>query len=114
MGAADLGIVILDELTAKGSVPSKSYNLMSYGIPSLYIASKDSELNNYAQKFKHAKCFSEIELDQAIDFITEISTNKKLYKQLEENNLKAAENFKRSNASKFVKLYLGNETIIKR
>ena len=105
LGAADLGIVILDELTAKGSVPSKSYNLMSYGIPSLYISSKDSELNNYAQKFKHAKCFSEMQLDQAVDFITEICANKKLYIELEENNLKAAEYFKRSNAAKFIKLY---------
>ena len=42
LSAADLGIVILDELTSKGSVLSKSYNLMSYGIPSVYIAGQDS------------------------------------------------------------------------
>ena len=40
LSAADVGVVILDETTSKGSVPSKSYNLMSYGIPSLYIASR--------------------------------------------------------------------------
>ena len=105
LGAADLGIVVLDELTAKGSVPSKAYNLMSYGIPSLYIASEDSELNIYAQKFKHAKCFSEKELDKAVYFIENINTDKKYYSLLEGNNLKASENFKRSNASKFVKAY---------
>ena len=32
LSAADLGIVILDELTSKGSVPSKSYNLMRKAI----------------------------------------------------------------------------------
>jgi len=48
LSAADLGVVILDETTSKGSVPSKSYNLMSYGIPSLYIASEDSQLYHYA------------------------------------------------------------------
>tara|TARA_B100000809_G_scaffold215878_1_gene221271 strand:+ start:468 stop:1613 length:1146 start_codon:yes stop_codon:yes gene_type:complete len=106
LGAADLGIVVLDELTAKGSVPSKSYNLMSYGIPSLYIASEDSELNNYAKKFKHSKCFSELELDKAVSFITEISANKTFYNELARNNVKAAENFKRINAYKFVKAYL--------
>jgi hypothetical protein len=106
LGAADLGIVVLDELTAKGSVPSKSYNLMSYGIPSLYIASEDSELNNYALKFKHAKCFSEKELDKVVDFIEKINTDKIYYNQLKDNSLIAAENFRRINASKFVKAYL--------
>ena len=32
LSAADVGVVILDETTSKGSVPSKSYNLMSYGL----------------------------------------------------------------------------------
>lgn len=105
LGAADLGVVVLDELTAKGSVPSKSYNLMSYGIPGLYITSEDSELNIYAQKFNHAKCFSEKELDKAVNFIENMNTDKKYYNLLEGNNLKASENFKRGNASKLVKAY---------
>jgi hypothetical protein len=105
LGAADLGVVVLDELTAKGSVPSKSYNLMSYGIPSLYIASKDSELNNYCLKYKHAKCFTENQLEKAVNFIENISSDKNKYNTLVENNLKASENFKRANASKFVKAY---------
>ena len=106
LGAADLGIVVLDELTAKGSVPSKSYNLMSYGIPSLYIASEDSELNNYCLKYKHAKCFTEDQLEQAVNFIENISSDKNKYNILVENNLKASENFKRSNSSKFVNAYI--------
>ena len=106
LGAADLGIVVLDELTAKGSVPSKSYNLMSYGIPSLYIASEDSELNNYCSKYQHAKCFTEKELDKVVSFIVEINTNKKYYNQLQANSLLAAENFKRENAVKLVTQYL--------
>jgi hypothetical protein len=106
LGAADLGIVVLDELTAKGSVPSKSYNLMSYGIPSLYIASEDSELNNYCLKYKHAKCFTENQLELAVNFIENICNDKNMYNTLVQNNLKASENFKRANASKFVKAYI--------
>jgi hypothetical protein len=106
LAAADLGIVILDEKASKGSVPSKSYNLMSYGIPSVYIASPDSELYIYAEKFHHAKCFSENELNKAKDFIIEMTDNKMLYKQLSDNCLKAAEQFTRANANKFVEKYL--------
>ena len=106
LGAADLGIVVLDELTAKGSVPSKSYNLMSYGIPSLYIASEDSELNNYCLKYKHAKCFTENQLELAVNFIENICNDKNMYNTLVQNNFKASENFKRANASKFVKAYI--------
>ena len=106
LAAADLGVVVLDSLTAKGSVPSKSYNLMSYGIPGLYIASEDSELNTYCLKYNHAKCFTENQLDLAVDFIQNISSDKKTYNRLVKNSLIASKNFKRSNASKFVKKYL--------
>jgi UDP-N-acetylglucosamine:LPS N-acetylglucosamine transferase len=106
LSSADIGIVILDELTSKGSVPSKCYNLMSYGIPSLYIASSDSELNNYAKKYKHAKCFSEKKLLEAVDYILELNQNKSKYKILSDNSLSAANDFKRENACKFVEKYL--------
>jgi len=108
LSTADLGVVILDKLTSKGSVPSKSYNLMSYGIPSLYIASVDSELHEYAQKFRHGKCFDETELDEAVHFVAELSRNEELQKELSENSEKAADNFKRDNADKLVDLYLND------
>ena len=65
LSAADLGIVILDELTSKGSVPSKSYNLMSYGIPSLYIASADSELNLMLINMGMQNAFRKSDLNQS-------------------------------------------------
>lgn len=106
LAAANLGVVILDELTSKGSVPSKSYNLMSYGIPSLYIAADDSELNDYAKKYNHAHCYSEKNLEMAANFILELSGSKELANALSKNALKASENFKRSNADLFIKKYL--------
>ena len=106
LSATDLGIVILDELTSKGSVPSKSYNLMSYGIPSLYIASEDSELHTYASKYGYAKCFTERELEKAKDFIIDLSTNKQKWQEMSANALQTSTLFRRDNADKFVAQYL--------
>lgn len=106
LSAADVGVVILDESTSKGSVPSKSYNLMSYGIPALYIASKDSELHNYAEKYGHAECFNHDKLNKAADFILELKENGNLQKQLARNAVEASKDFRRSNADKIVDIYL--------
>ena len=106
LSAADLGIVILDELTSKGSVPSKSYNLMSYGIPSVYIAGEDSELNTYAHKYKAAECFAEKDLNLAKNFILDLSTNKQKWSEMSANAISTAKLFRRDNADKFVDYYL--------
>ena len=106
LSAADLGIVILDELTSKGSVPSKSYNLMSYGIPSVYIAGDDSELNMYAHKYNAAKCFAKKDLNLAKDFILDLSTNKQKWNEMSANAISTAMLFRRDNADKFVNHYL--------
>lgn len=106
LSAADLGIVILDELTSKGSVPSKSYNLMSYGIPSIYIAGEDLELHDYAQNYNAAKCFTERELNKAKEFILQISTNEQQWNEMSNNAMNTSKLFRRDNADKFVELYL--------
>jgi hypothetical protein len=106
LSAADLGVVILDETTSKGSVPSKSYNLMSYGIPSLYVASKDSQLEVYAMKYGHAKCFSKNELSKISSFIIDLKNNKETHEAMSLKAVKASKDFKRDNADKLVKMYL--------
>lgn len=106
LSAADLGVVILDEATAKGSVPSKSYNLMSYGLPALYIAGPDSELAAYADKYKHAACFKEEDMDKAKAFILALSESDVLWTEYSKNAEKAATYFRRDNADKFVGKYL--------
>ena len=108
LSAADMGVVILDKVTSKGSVPSKSLNLMSYGIPSLYIASDDSELADYAQKYNHARCVDHDKLGEAISFILAVKENPDLKKQYAQNALDAAQDFKRTNADKIVSIYLGS------
>lgn len=108
LSASDLGIVILDEISSKGSVPSKSYNLMSYGIPSLYIAGKDSELYAYAQKYEHAACYQESDLEQAKDFLLQLSKDSVLWEKMSARAQATSGLFRRPNADTFVDLYLQN------
>lgn len=106
LSAADLGVVILDETVSQGSVPSKAYNLMSFGIPSLYIASEDSELNDYVKKYKHGACFSQNDLDSVADFILKVYSDKVLWVNYSKNAEEAAEDFRRGNADRIVESYL--------
>ena len=106
LSAADIGVVILDESTSKGSVPSKSYNLMSYGIPSLYIASEDSQLKIYADQYNHAVCFTKNELKEASNTLLSLSKDPTLVSKLSKNSESAAKQFTRKNANKFVEKYL--------
>lgn len=105
LSAASVGVVILDKVTSKGSVPSKTYNLMSLGIPMLFIASEDSELAYYAKKFGLGECFDHSDLSGAIEFLFRISKSQSLYKMYSDNALLASAYFKRANADKIAELY---------
>lgn len=106
LSAADVGVVILDETTSKGSVPSKCYNLMSYGIPALYIASNDSQLFLYAQNYKLGKCFTKNELYEAALFLEELSLDASLYQEMSNGAALGSKDFRRGNADKFINNYL--------
>ncbi|MFH5886333.1 glycosyltransferase family 4 protein [Halalkalibaculum sp. DA3122] len=109
LSAADVGVVILDEATSKGSVPSKSYNLMSYGIPALYVASDDSELHDYATKYNHARCVPHDKLEEAVNFILALKEDKQLHEKYAQNAQRASKNYRRSNADKIVAQYLSSD-----
>jgi glycosyltransferase involved in cell wall biosynthesis len=98
LSAADLGVVILDSRTSRGSVPSKTYNLMVFGKPILYIASADSELSDYSQKYGNGECYHRSETQAMASFIQKLSTDEEYYNELSSNSHRAAINFRRENA----------------
>lgn len=106
LSAADVGVVIVDREIAMGSVPSKSYNLMNFGIPSLYFASEESELYHYAKRFGHAGCFDHADLDGAAAFIERLAGNSEAQEHLAERAMEASEWFRRGNADRLVDAYI--------
>lgn len=105
LSAADLGVVILNDRVSQGSVPSKAFNLMSFGVPSLYVSSPDSQLARYAEEYGHARCVSHEQLDEIGDFITELASRPDLREAMSERSIVAAEDFRRDNADRFVTAY---------
>ncbi len=108
LSAANLGVVILNEKVSRGSVPSKAYNLMSFGIPALYVSSPDSQLANDANRFGHAACFAAVQLNDIAEFIIRMSKQDVDYHQMAQAAKKAAESFRPKNAECFVDSYLRN------
>lgn len=109
LSAADLGVVILNEQVSRGSVPSKAFNLMSFGIPSLYVASAESQLAKYAETYGHAHCIRHEQLDAIGNFICKLAAGPRLYEATRKRALRAAKDFTRSNADKFVSSYFRHQ-----
>jgi glycosyltransferase involved in cell wall biosynthesis len=110
LSAANVGVVILDDRIGSGSVPSKSFNLMSLGIPSLYIASEESQLADYAKEYNHAVCYGKNDILKAAEYLLHLKNSTVDYNSMSINAQLASKNFTRKNAEKLVNLYL-NEAI---
>jgi len=106
LSAADLGVVILHDSVSRGSVPSKAYNLMSFGIPALYIAADDSELARYAKEFGNAACFAADRLDEMSAFVRHLARDPAAHEAMMARAESAAGHFRLDNADRFVSSYL--------
>lgn len=102
LGAADIGVITLDEASALVSVPSKTYNLLAVGAPLLCITKSASEMNNLIQKYSNGKCFDKKDILGMKDYILDLSINKEEYAKLRNNSLKASKDFTYKNAELYV------------
>lgn len=105
LACADLGVVVLDEKTSQGSVPSKTYNLMAVGVPLLCIASKDSELSDYIDTYNNGRIFSASEIDEIAAFAEHLYKNPELLQTYKANSFSAAQDFTADNAKMFLQKY---------
>lgn len=106
LSAADVGVVVLNPRVSRGSVPSKAYNLMAFGIPALYIAASDSELSRYATELGTGRCFDADEPIRMAEYIRELADHPQHYAAIRQRAREASMWFSRSNAERFVRAYL--------
>jgi glycosyltransferase involved in cell wall biosynthesis len=102
LAAADLGVVTLGGGAATLSVPSKTFNLLSAGVPLLGIAGEASELASLVTRYRAGKCFNKTDIKAMIEYIKLVKSDEDYRKGLQQNALKAAADFGPENAAKFV------------
>ena len=96
--SADLAIVTLGTTSSGLSVPSKTFNFMSAGLPLLCVAGNDSELDRLVTKYSNGKCYPPDQIDQIVSFIKELSKDPAQGALLKTNSLKASFDFTPQNA----------------
>jgi len=97
--SADIAIVSLSSKASSLSIPSKTFNFMSAGLPLLCIAGEESELNNIVNKYKNGKCFSHKKVAEMAAFIDEVAENEDLLSAYSRNSLEASADFTSRNAN---------------
>lgn len=102
--AADVGVVSLGSESSSLSVPSKTFNLMSAGVPLLCLANENSELAKIVGKYNNGKCFLPENKEDIITFIKKLASDSDYRQELSNNSLKASKDFCKENAQLFVPL----------
>lgn len=98
LAAADIGLVSLGTDASNLSVPSKTFNLMSVGVPILCLASQESELARLVRKYDFGMCFHPSDLDLMIEYILTLKTDLKRRGYYAERALLASRDFTPDNA----------------
>lgn len=99
---ADLAVVTLSDDAGQLSVPSKTFGIMSAGVPILAIAPQDSELNQLISKYEVGRIFNSNKIDEMATYVIDMMSNDERYRFYAKNSLDASLVFTPENAKMFV------------
>jgi glycosyltransferase involved in cell wall biosynthesis len=102
LSAADLALVTVGPEASDLSIPSKTYNLMSAGVPIICIAPKNSALVKLVLSESLGEVFESNQVDLVEDFIKKHQLQPLLLEKLAENALRASEKYSVENAKQFL------------
>ena len=104
LSSADVAVVALGREASRLSIPSKTYNLMSVGVPLLCIAEQGSDLSMLVAKLNIGKSFSTDQLTEMKSFITDLAASTQKQQLYRANALKASFEFGPENAKKIIEI----------
>jgi glycosyltransferase involved in cell wall biosynthesis len=105
IGAADVGVITLDENSADVSVPSKTYNMLAVGSALLCITPQSTELSELVKEHNVGKSFRSAEIEKMRDYILELYNDPQLLKLYKDNSREASTFFTPQNAEIYVEHY---------
>jgi len=108
LSAADVNVVSAPVGTDHICVPSKTYNLISLGIPILGIAEKNSELYQLIENNDIGACFSREYTNKIALFILSLKNNRDEIMRYKKNTVSASAHYSSDNAYMFVNSLNGN------
>lgn len=100
--SADLALVTLSTKASKYSIPSKTYDFLTAGIPVLGVAGKDSELYRILDSYNAGKCFRPDQLTEIKEFIYHCMKEKEYYNSLKSNALMLSRQFQSNSFSQLI------------
>lgn len=98
LACADLAMVTISDDLGRLSVPSKTYNLLSAGVPLLGIAPQESELAHLIAGQGNGRCFNPDQVDQVSEYILNLSKDRQEQKKLSARSGEAAKEYHYHNA----------------
>ena len=102
LAAADIGVVSLGNEASNLSIPSKTYNLMSVGVPIMSIADSNSALAKLIENKNLGMNFEHDQMLEMRNFIELVYNNKGKQQYYKENSLATSTNYGPENAHKFI------------
>lgn len=99
---ADVAVITLNDESGAVSVPCKTYDLLTLGVPLLCICPEVAEMVSLTQKYENGRCFRQEEVKGIAEFIRELSAHPDLRKIMGDNSLRASKNYTYHNAEKLV------------
>ena len=103
LSAADISVISLPPGVSAISIPNKTYSLIALGMPVLSLSMEDSDLSNLIWKYNIGKSFSDGDIISITEYINEVRSNEGYALMLQNNAIKCAEFFTKTNASNFTR-----------
>lgn len=105
--SGDIALVAQGTQSSGLSMPSKTFDFMSAGLPLLCIAGKESELYNLVDKFSNGKCFTAAQVHEIVTFLEELAEDEELCESYRNHSLLASRSFTRQNAEGIAEIVCG-------
>jgi len=103
LASADLAIVSLGRGASRLSIPSKTFNLLSVGVPILCIADAQSSIASLVMKYNLGRVFTKEAIGEMGSFIELLQADTPLWNCYHQNALTTSLNFCEGNARKIIK-----------